>query len=149
MLSDSPFKKRCKPAFQMQVWWLLTNSTQYEEHQAYFTNFRPVVANACGPLLPVTPSSLYAVMAPKPPVCPKTFVDLKNDPYKEYWYSTIMERYTKNHQVGLFSASLPHENIRKPATVLQTVSTSCILLFAMHNGCPGSSIGYDHLCPRR
>ena len=49
--------------------------------------------------------------------------DIKTDPFREQWYCAIMERYIKNHQVGLWSIPMPLSLIPDNDTVLQAVST--------------------------
>ena len=48
--------------------------------------------------------------------------DVQRDPHKESWYNLVMERYTKNHHVGLWSIPVTRSSLPSSTTILQAVS---------------------------
>jgi hypothetical protein len=74
-------------------------------------------------LVTITPTSNFAVQLPIKPALPKNWSDLKHDPNREHWFNAVMERYTKNHRVGLWSIPVDRSKIPEKSTVLRSVSS--------------------------
>ena len=68
----------------------------------------------------------FAVQLPQKPTVPKNWSDVKKDPHKEFWYNSVLECYTKNYQVGLWSMPISRDKIPQDVNILPSVSTSKI-----------------------
>ena len=82
------------------------------EHQAFFDSFRPITSMDMR-LVTITPTANFAVQLPVKPALSKNWSDLKNDPNREHWFNAFMERYTKNHRVGLWSIPVDRSKFQK------------------------------------
>ena len=92
------------------------------EHRAFFDSFRPITSTAMG-LVSITPEANFAVQLPVKQNLPKNWSDLKDDPNREHWCNAIMERYTENHQVGLWIIPVDRAKIPEDSTGLRSVSS--------------------------
>ena len=108
-----------------------TNHTKIVEPHVFFDSFRPISCKT--ELVPVAPISKFSFQLPSCPTPPKKWTDLKDDPHREYWYSSIMERYTKNYRVRLWSIPVSCDCLPPNSNMLQVVSTFNIKLTSVEN----------------
>ena len=99
-----------------------TQSMEYQEHWTYFDQFRLVTCGALVDPHPLSPWSAFAAYLPLRPATPATCADVKSDPNCEYWYNAVMERYTKNHHIGLWSIPIAWSSLPPSANILPAVS---------------------------
>ena len=93
-------------------------ATNYETYRNYCDNFRPISSKSEF----VFPEVRFAVQTPKKPPTPLSWTDVKQSPFRDAWYKAVMERYDKNHIVGLFSSPIPIEDVPEGSAILRAVS---------------------------